>query len=316
VLEDKSSLTGAPERSYLIGHNVIAQADGSTVRHLLYDGGGSTRGLLDATGQPVTDQIYAYDAFGNRFEDPQNPIVIATPLLYRGEYFDAAVQHYHLRARYYGARTGTFLSFDSHSGSSDAPLTLHKYLYGAANPIYYADPSGMLPTIPELKLKLLIWGAKFVTYIAPILYMGQRLAHQATSSGIVQRLQMSLNSTTSGVYHFFGRHPNLLRLDAGIMLERVVNPAMRLLGAQPQVWIQRGTARVDWLLWGRHLIDTKLGQFISWPQFQVFLREAVQRGGTIHYITLTSPPPATVQQMISQGHAAGVRVVFWVLTPL
>jgi hypothetical protein len=51
VLEEKSSLTAAPDRSYLIGHDIIAQAVAATVHHLLYDAGGSTRGLLDATGQ-------------------------------------------------------------------------------------------------------------------------------------------------------------------------------------------------------------------------------------------------------------------------
>jgi hypothetical protein len=43
VLEEKSSLTAAPDRSYLIGHDIIAQAVAGTVQHLLYDAGGGGR---------------------------------------------------------------------------------------------------------------------------------------------------------------------------------------------------------------------------------------------------------------------------------
>ncbi|HSW50550.1 MAG TPA: RHS repeat-associated core domain-containing protein, partial [Bryobacteraceae bacterium] len=76
-------------------------------RYLLYDGGGHTRGLLDATGQPLTAEIYAYDAYGNRIEGPS---VTATNLLYRGEYFDATLGQYVLRARYYDPASGRFFS--------------------------------------------------------------------------------------------------------------------------------------------------------------------------------------------------------------
>ncbi len=91
VLEEVTTKPNAAveKRSFLVGNDVIAQADGSTVRHLLYDGGGSTRALLDAGGQVASGQLFAYDAFGTRIQDPSNTIAVATPLLYRGEYLDA-----------------------------------------------------------------------------------------------------------------------------------------------------------------------------------------------------------------------------------
>ena len=104
VLEEKDTPSGTPDGSYVIGNDVIAQADGSNVRAFLYDGGGSTRALLDGTGQPITDQVYAYDAFGTRIEDPGSPITPVTNLLYRGEYFDTLLGQYQLRARYYNPR--------------------------------------------------------------------------------------------------------------------------------------------------------------------------------------------------------------------
>jgi RHS repeat-associated protein len=150
VLEESGTRTPTdpPDRSFAVGAHVIAQADGitaadgSTVRHLLYDAGGSTRSLLDATGQPVTDQIYAYDAFGSRIEDPQNPIVVATPLLYRGEYFDAALGQYQLRARYYDPAAGRFFSRDPRTAGVGDLANANLYLYGAGDPIGNMDPSG------------------------------------------------------------------------------------------------------------------------------------------------------------------------------
>jgi RHS repeat-associated protein len=133
-------------RSYRIGRDVIAQADGSTVRHMLYDGGGSTRGLLDNTGQPITTEVYTYDAFGTRIDTTANPL---TPLLYRGEYFDKALGQYQLRARYYNPSSGRFTSADSYLGDPEAPRTLNLYAYASASPITHLDPSGHV-TLAEI----------------------------------------------------------------------------------------------------------------------------------------------------------------------
>jgi RHS repeat-associated protein len=86
----------------------------------------------------VTDE-YEYDAYGNSFTKqgttPNN-------YLYRGEQFDSDLGLYYLRARYYNAGTGRFMSRDPEDGKAKIPATLHKYLYAAGNPANRVDPTG------------------------------------------------------------------------------------------------------------------------------------------------------------------------------
>ena len=62
VLEELDAPGGVPAVSYTLGQEVLSQAQGGSVSHLLHDGHGSTRLLTDATGN-VTDR-YSYDAYG------------------------------------------------------------------------------------------------------------------------------------------------------------------------------------------------------------------------------------------------------------
>lgn len=61
---------------------------------------------------------------------------------YCGEQFDSTTGLYYLRARYMDTSTGRFISMDTHQGSNDDPISLHKYLYANSNPVMYSDPSG------------------------------------------------------------------------------------------------------------------------------------------------------------------------------
>jgi hypothetical protein len=47
-------------------------------------------------------------------------------------------------ARYLNVNTGRFQTMDTFQGNNEDPLSLHKYLYGAGNPVMNADPSGYL----------------------------------------------------------------------------------------------------------------------------------------------------------------------------
>ena len=79
--------TPAMERSYVIGHDVIAQADDTNgVLYLLTDGHGSTRVLIDDAGTPAIQETYDYDAYGNLIDGPATPL---TTLLYSGEQTDS-----------------------------------------------------------------------------------------------------------------------------------------------------------------------------------------------------------------------------------
>jgi RHS repeat-associated protein len=131
-------------RSYLLAHDVLSQfeAAGDLLYHLLTDGHGSTRSLVDATGQPLSAELYAYDAYGNPLGFDASQAI--TSLLYSGELTDAATGWQYLRARYYDSVTGTFNRLDPCAGDFSDPQSFHKYLYTHADPIIGIDPSGAL----------------------------------------------------------------------------------------------------------------------------------------------------------------------------
>ena len=149
ILEESASATGNLLRSYVLGLNVISQwladdgTSNSALHYLLYDGHGSTRGLVDATGQPLTGQIYAYDAFGNRL-DSSNAL---TTLLYSGEQTEAVTGLQYLRARYYDPTTGRFNRLDPFAGNIFDPFSLHKYVYTHNDPVDGVDPSGLIRSL-------------------------------------------------------------------------------------------------------------------------------------------------------------------------
>ena len=128
--------------SYSYGDDLISQTKGSTTHYYHYDGLGSTRALSDTSGT-LTD-TYAYDAFGELLQQ-----IGTTENRYRfaGEQYDAGLDQYYLRARYYDQGVGRFTQMDIWAGSCCEPITLNKYLYGKGDPIDYIDPSGLIPLI-------------------------------------------------------------------------------------------------------------------------------------------------------------------------
>jgi RHS repeat-associated protein len=158
VLEEK--VGGAVQRVYTYGLQRISQYqffdNQWTASFYVYDGAGSVRQLTDSTGT-VTDE-YEYDAYGNSFTKSG---ITPNNYLYRGEQFDPDLGLYYLRARYYNAETGRFMSIDPWNGNQFDPKTLHKYLYVGSNPVNYVDPRGRAlfeyaiesnAAIPEAKL--------------------------------------------------------------------------------------------------------------------------------------------------------------------
>ena len=140
VLEEKDA-AGNVTKTYTLGLDVLAQQtpaieSGSTL-FLLRDGHGSTRGLVDATGQPLAGQVFRYDAFGNRLDTSD----ALTTLLYSGEQTDATGLQY-LRARYYDPASGRFNRLDPFAGNVKDPQSLHKYLYCHVDAVNGVDPSG------------------------------------------------------------------------------------------------------------------------------------------------------------------------------
>lgn len=144
VLEERD-VAGITIKTYKVGLTIISQQGsaiyGGAVLYLLKDGHGSTRMLVDATGQVVNSgglQVFRYDAFGNRLDS----VTALTSILYSGEQTDATGLQY-LRARYYDPNTGRFNRLDPFAGRMNDPLTLHKYLYCHGDGINGIDPTGM-----------------------------------------------------------------------------------------------------------------------------------------------------------------------------
>jgi RHS repeat-associated protein len=131
------------------------------------------------------DQVFAYDAYGNMLSSFSGAVL--TDLLYAGEQRDADSGLYYLRARYYDPSTGRFTALDPAAGSPQDPISLHKYLYAGANPVMFADPTGMffggiVDFLATFSIQMQIRAMEFapkaaaytwaVTKIAGIMYLG------------------------------------------------------------------------------------------------------------------------------------------------
>ena len=123
----------------------------SVLRFTHQDGHGSTRALSDASGALLGD--YTYDAFGI-LRNSQGGFDLHHR--YCGEFFDADLGMYYLRARWYQPELGRFWTMDTYEGRSGEPLTLHKYLYANCDPIRFSDPSGNFSSLTEASTYLFV----------------------------------------------------------------------------------------------------------------------------------------------------------------
>ncbi len=158
--------TGSNMTTYTLGGDVIAQAAGSTVQFLIYDGHGSVRNHANSTGalvwfdipdkvykpgQPSNDtKLLTYDAWGQECNG-----LSGDGLYYTGEMYDTKLSMYNLRARWYSPATGRFNAADSFDGLSEDPQSLHRYLYAHCDPINNMDPTGYF-NISEINVSLAI----------------------------------------------------------------------------------------------------------------------------------------------------------------
>jgi RHS repeat-associated protein len=145
VLEELTAPGATATRSYVIGDDVLAQANGGAVSYLLYDGHGSTRQLAGTTAG--VSSRYNYDAYGVNVGSSSSSA--ETTLLYCGEQLDSTLGMYNLRARYYNPANGTFNQRDTFAGNNFDPQSLHKYTYANGDPVNGMDPTGHF-TLTEL----------------------------------------------------------------------------------------------------------------------------------------------------------------------
>jgi RHS repeat-associated protein len=132
---------------YTQGQGLISQRRNNASYFYHYDGLGSTKALTDANQNiPNTTK---YDAWGNIL---QAFGTITNPYLYVGElgyYGDGDAGMYLLTQRWYNPVVGRFVVRDPISRAAKAkwinrtPGTLASYIYGANNPSYSVDPTGL-----------------------------------------------------------------------------------------------------------------------------------------------------------------------------
>ena len=137
---------------YIRGTNLVAKynywnGDKSEYTYYTQNAHGDVVNLTDKDGK-VT-KSYRYDAFGVEISPDSEDVNV---FRFCGEYFDTETGTVYLRARYYQASIGRFISRDSFSGKKSDPLSLNLYTYCRNNPISYADPSGYsYATLPNGK---------------------------------------------------------------------------------------------------------------------------------------------------------------------
>lgn len=197
-----------------------------------YDGTGSVVDITNTKGKKAT--TYAYDAYGNVTVSGNS---VENPYQYNAEYVDNATGLQYLRARYYRAETGSFITADTYAGNIENPLSLNRYAYTHNNPIMGKDPSGhsaialtasspyWLPTLAEV----FTWAVVGITtlvgidYFAdkassnrksaetakvtprPIIDQGKALAIAATVAIGFNALKASISQAVAGVKDWFGK---------------------------------------------------------------------------------------------------------------
>ncbi|GIO14791.1 hypothetical protein J19TS2_43460 [Cohnella xylanilytica] len=123
---------------YVRGVNYIARIDASSkLSYFLFNGHGDVVHTVSESG--TVENQYDYDIFGNPILTVEQ---YSSSIRYSGEFYDAEVGLYYLRARYYDPYIGRFISEDTYTGQADDPLSLNLYTYVHNDPIMFWDPTG------------------------------------------------------------------------------------------------------------------------------------------------------------------------------
>ncbi|MBI4494508.1 MAG: RHS repeat-associated core domain-containing protein, partial [Chloroflexi bacterium] len=120
---------------------LIDAASGNRGSFYHFDRAGSTLALTDASG--VVADAYAYTPYGRLLgHEGSSP----QPFTFVGQYGvrqeGASGTLYHMRARYYDASSGRFLSREPIWPAIANPRQVNPYQYALANPVRFVDPGG------------------------------------------------------------------------------------------------------------------------------------------------------------------------------
>jgi RHS repeat-associated protein len=88
---------------------------------------------------------YAYRPFG-AFYEGECVETVDSPFCFTGQWRDAEIDQYYLRARQYYPVMMRFMTRDPVRGDFAEPMTLHRYLYCWNDPVNLVDLTGESPT--------------------------------------------------------------------------------------------------------------------------------------------------------------------------
>ncbi len=148
--------TGALSAQNLIGisENTIAttRGTGDSESYYVYnkDIRESTTNLVNSAGN--SEVSYEYTDYGETEITGNKDFY--NEICYTGGIYDASTGIYYLNARYYDPENASFLSQDSYRGEVGNPESLNLYSYCYGNPIVYTDPSGHIPVLVVVAVKV------------------------------------------------------------------------------------------------------------------------------------------------------------------
>ncbi len=152
-----TDMSGSLEKSYYhIGAQIIAQQDaapGSELYYYIHDRLGSVRAIIDTVMQTAAE--YSYDSFGKMYTEEcyeaidsgTGELLVDNPFKYTGQYYDAEIDQYYVRARQYDPTMRRFTGRDPQQGNFKQTMTLHRYLYCWNNPTNLVDLNGKSPML-------------------------------------------------------------------------------------------------------------------------------------------------------------------------
>jgi RHS repeat-associated protein len=163
LMEIEPGTTPTIRKTYVYADSeVLAQYNGSQSApdkyYYLHDRLGSVRQVVAANGEPALS--YSYKPFGETdvTATRTNPTPPSNAFMFTGQWYDAEIGQYYLRARQYDPQLYRFTSRDPEKGEFTEPLTLHRYLYCQNEPVNCTDPSGEMMSPAELVIGGIIGG--------------------------------------------------------------------------------------------------------------------------------------------------------------
>ena len=135
----ETDAANAAQNYYAYGMGLVSQGQAASAgrAYPLEDGLGNVRLVTSSTGAVTAN--YNYDPFGNLRAGTGTA---ATNYRFSGEQLDPESSLYFLRARYYAAVLGRFISRDPVAGKLTNPQSQNPYAYAYNNSVNMSDPSG------------------------------------------------------------------------------------------------------------------------------------------------------------------------------